>query len=125
MPSESGGDPDPAGVERLEKVDEPLADGAEDVLLGHNRVLEDELAGIARAPAHLVLLLAGPDALGLRDVGRVPDAQGTGLVQIYVSLVTMKLVMPLLPRPGSVRAVTEKISPTPAWVMKIFEPFNR
>ena len=42
-----------------------------------------------------------------------------------VSLVTMKLVIPLLPRPPSVRAVTEKISPTPAWVMKIFEPLSR
>ena len=42
-----------------------------------------------------------------------------------VSLVTMKLVMPRLPLPGSVRAVTLKISPTPAWVMKILEPFSR
>ena len=42
-----------------------------------------------------------------------------------MSLVTMKLVIPLLPRPPSVRAVTEKISPTPAWVMKIFEPLSR
>jgi hypothetical protein len=42
-----------------------------------------------------------------------------------VSLVTMKLVIPLLPFPDSVRAVITNISPTPAWVMKILEPFTR
>ena len=42
-----------------------------------------------------------------------------------VSLVTRKLVMPRLPFPGSVRAVTLKISPTPAWVMKILDPLSR
>jgi len=33
----------------------------------------------------------------------------------------MNAVMPGLRGSGSVRAVTTKISPTPAWVMKIFE----
>src|SRR5204862_180275 len=42
-----------------------------------------------------------------------------------VSLVTMKAVMPrVFLAAGSVRAVTTKISPTPACVMKILEPFN-
>jgi hypothetical protein len=36
----------------------------------------------------------------------------------------MKLVIPLFPEPGSVLAVTEKISPTPAWVMNTLAPFN-
>ncbi len=42
-----------------------------------------------------------------------------------MGLHTMKLVMPLDPRSGSVTAVTTKISPTPAWVMKILEPLMR
>ena len=33
-------------------------------------------------------------------------------------------MIPLLPCPGWVRAVTTKISPTPAWVMKTFEPLH-
>ena len=36
----------------------------------------------------------------------------------------MNELMPLVPRAGSVTAVTTKISPTPAWVMKILEPFR-
>jgi hypothetical protein len=41
-----------------------------------------------------------------------------------VSLVTIRLVIPRWPSPGSVRAVTEKISPTPAWVMRLLAPFR-
>ncbi len=41
-----------------------------------------------------------------------------------VGLVTMKEVIPLVPCSGSVTAVATKISPTPAWVMKILLPFS-
>ncbi len=34
----------------------------------------------------------------------------------------MKLLMPFEPSPGAVTAVATKISPTPALVMKIFDP---
>ena len=36
--------------------------------------------------------------------------------------VRMKELIPSVPRPGLVTAVTTKISPTPPWVMKIFDP---
>jgi hypothetical protein len=42
-----------------------------------------------------------------------------------VSLVRMKELIPLLPFVGSVTAVTTNTSPTPAWVMKIFDPLRR
>ncbi len=60
----------------------PIADLAQDVLLGDHGVLEDELAGVAGAPAHLVLLLARPYALGLGQVRRVADAQLPGLLEV-------------------------------------------
>src|SRR5690606_35986087 len=56
------GDADPATVEGLHEVDEALALSTEPVLFGHDRVLEDELPRIGRAPPHLVFLLARPDA---------------------------------------------------------------
>ena len=37
----------------------------------------------------------------------------------------MKLLIPSAPRPGVVTAVATKISPTPAFVMKIFDPLIR
>ncbi len=52
----------------------------------------------------------------------IPTACASALS--VVSLVTMKEVMPLLVLPGVVRAVHTKISPTPACVMKIFDPLR-
>ena len=123
-PERKGGDPDAAGVQRLEEVDEALPRRPQQVLLGHHGVLEDQLAGVARPPAHLVFLLAGADPRVLGRSSAWPTPMARHRSRSTVSLVTMKLVMPLLPRPGSVRAVTEKISPTPAWVMKFLEPLR-
>jgi len=39
-------------------------------------------------------------------------------------LVRMKELIPFVPIPGVVTAVTTKISPTPPWVMKIFDPLR-
>ena len=61
----------------------PVARLAEQVLLGHDRVLEDQLAGVARAPAHLVLFLARPDARGLGQVLRVPHAQLAAALEVH------------------------------------------
>jgi hypothetical protein len=41
-----------------------------------------------------------------------------------VSLVRMNELIPFVPLAGSVTAVTTKISPTPPWVMKIFDPLR-
>ena len=48
----------------------------------------------------------------------------SALSRSLVSLVTMNELMPFVPTPGSVTAVTTKISPTPPWVMKILLPFR-
>ena len=42
----------------------------------------------------------------------------------HVSLVRMNELIPRVPAPGSVTAVTTKISPTPACVMNRLEPFS-
>src|ERR1700722_9772187 len=47
-------DGDPAAVEDLEELVEPLAPRAQQVALGHAHPLERELAGVGRAPAELV-----------------------------------------------------------------------
>jgi hypothetical protein len=57
--------------------------------------------------------------------GAWPTPSSLAFSKSVVSLVTMKLVIPLFPLPASVRAVTTKISPTPAWVMKILEPLSK
>ena len=78
---------------------------------------------LARQPILSCFLPARtPRVLGRSSAWPKPSARARS--RSTVSLVTMKLVMPLLPRPGSVRAVTEKISPTPAWVMKRLDPFR-
>ena len=56
---------------------------AEQVLLGHDRVLEDQLTRVAGPPAHLVLLLARPDARRLRQVLAVPHAQPAGGLAVH------------------------------------------
>ena len=53
----------------------------------------------------------------------MPDALRAASRSV-VSLVRMKELMPLVPCPGSVTAVTTKISPTPPCVMKRLEPFS-
>ncbi len=69
--------------------------------LRNDGVLEDQLAGVAGPPAHLVFLLARPEPGDLRQIGRVADAEPwRRRSRSTVSLVTMKLVMPLLPGPG-------------------------
>ena len=119
-----GGDADAPGVEGLEEVDEALAPAAQDVLLGHDGILEDELAGVAGPPAHLVFLLPRADSLVLGRSSACPTPTARHWSRSTVSLVTMKLVMPRLPVAGLGARGDEKISPTPAWVMKILEPLR-
>src|SRR5688572_12582109 len=76
-------DADAAGIERAEEIHESLARRAEDVLPRDNRVLEDELARVARAPAHLVLLLACPDPGSLGKILGVPDSNLAALLEVY------------------------------------------
>ena len=52
-------DPDAAGIEHLQRVDEPLAFLADERLRRHAAILEDHFARVARAHPELVLLLAG------------------------------------------------------------------
>src|ERR1041384_3458706 len=63
-----------------------------------------------------------PATLGSSSACPTPRARHCS--RSTVSLVTIKLVIPRCPGPGSVRAVTEKISPTPAWVMSDLAPFR-
>src|SRR5690606_2477889 len=44
---------------------------------------EDELARVARAPAHLLFLLSGPDALRLRQIRRVAHAELLRDVEVH------------------------------------------
>src|SRR5690606_19075344 len=68
-------DADPPGIQRLHEVDEALAFTAQPVLLRHQCILENELARVGCAPAHLVLLLAGADTGDERlQLGSVADA---------------------------------------------------
>src|SRR5690606_4073396 len=68
-------DADAARVECAHEVDEALTFLAQPVLHGNLGVLQDQLARVRGAPAHLVFLLARPDAGGERlQLGRVPDA---------------------------------------------------
>ena len=73
-----GRDADASGVERLQEVDEALARPAEHVLLGHHRILEDQLARVAGPPAHLVFLLTRADAADLGQIVAVADAERRG-----------------------------------------------
>src|SRR5262249_8219433 len=57
------GDADPPAVEDAEGVHEAATLLAEEGLRGHAAVLEDELGGVGRAYAELVLLLARAEAL--------------------------------------------------------------
>ena len=46
------------------------------------------------------------------------------LTCLLACFVTMNELIPFVPFPGSVTAVTTKISPTPPWVMKILSPLR-
>ena len=90
-PDREGGDADAAAVQDLQRVHEPVALLAQEVLGGHAAVLEDQLGGVGGAHAELVLLLARPEALhpalqdeggdalvALRAVGHGHDHRGIG-----------------------------------------------
>ena len=57
--------------------------------------------------------------------GWCPQPEDRAAGRSTVGLHTMKLDMPRVSAPGSVTAVTTKISPTPACVMNIFDPVSR
>jgi hypothetical protein len=121
-----GADTDPAGVEGLHEVDEALPFFTQPVLGRDLHVLEDELARVGRAPAHLVFLLRRPDAAHERlELRRVADAHAVGLLPIGGLLGHDEAGDPLRAQLPIVTAVTTKISPTPAWVMKILLPLSR
>ena len=64
-----------------------------------------------------------PRFFGRSDAWPIPTRLVSSRSQ--VSLVTINAVIPCVRFAlASVRAVTQKISPTPAWVMKIFEPLS-
>src|SRR5947207_10439445 len=109
----------------MEELPEAVIHGAEDVLLRDDRVLQHQLAGIRRAPAELVFFLRRHHAATLGERRIVAHADPLGLLEIGRVLGHDECGdAPGLLAAGSVRAVTTKISPTPAWVMKIFEPFR-
>ena len=59
------------------------------------------------------------------QVGRVARRPlASRAARSHVSFVRMNALMPRVPAAGSVTAVTTKISPTPACVMKRFEPLS-
>jgi hypothetical protein len=65
------------------KLAKPLPLVAEAVLGGDLHVLEDQLAGVGRAPAHLVFLLGGPHTPHERlELGGVAHADPVGLVAV-------------------------------------------
>ena len=51
--------------------------------MGTTASSKHQLPGVARAPAHLLLLLAGADALGLRQVLRMAHAELAALVEVH------------------------------------------
>ena len=55
------GDRDPPAVEDLQRLDEPLADVAQQVVLADEAVLHDHLGGVGGPDAELVLFLAGAE----------------------------------------------------------------
>src|SRR5437879_12833369 len=68
-PEGEGTEADAAAVQGLEELAKAGGDRAEDVLLGHDRILEHELPRVRGTPALLVLLLCGLDA---RAFGKRP-----------------------------------------------------
>src|SRR5256712_11422411 len=61
-PEGEGTKADAAAVQGMEELAKAVVERAEDVLLGHDRILEHELPRVGGAPAQLVLLLGGVDA---------------------------------------------------------------
>src|SRR2546428_1879276 len=78
-----GGNPDAPRVERLQEIDEAEPGLSQEILLGYDRVLEHQLAGVARPPPHLVLLLACAYTPGFRKVVRMSDAELTTMLQVH------------------------------------------
>src|SRR2546428_5027080 len=81
-PEGEGPQADAAAVEGVEELAEALVDRAEDVFLGHDRVLEHELPRVGGAPAQLVLLLGGMDAGALGELRIVADADARRLREL-------------------------------------------
>jgi hypothetical protein len=90
-------DADAPGVERLMKLTKPSPSVAEQVLGRHLDVLEDQLGGVGRAPAELVLLLARPEAGRASAATRRADAEPRTLSRSAVSFVRMNELMPSFP----------------------------
>src|SRR3989449_8983438 len=81
-PEGEGTEADAAAVQGLEELAKAVVDRAEDILLGHDRILEHDLPRVGGTPAQLVLLLGGVDAgaFGKRRV--VADADTRRLRQV-------------------------------------------
>jgi len=77
----------------------------------------------ARHPSLSSFFPARNPGIGAND-GSCPTPAAAAPARSHVSFVKMKLEIPLVPRVGSVTAVTTKTSPTPPCVMKRFVPFS-
>ena len=125
MPSESAAMPMRPESSVFMKLTKPSPSRAEQILGGHFDVLEDQLGGVRRAPAQLVLLLAGAESAHRRAArarGRCRDR--VTFSRSDVGFVTMKELIPFVPADGSVTAVTTKISPTLPCVMNRLVPLR-
>ena len=77
-----GSQADPAGIERLQEVDEAFAGLAQNVFLGDDRILENEFPGVRRAPTELVLFLSGAHAGSLYQLFGVPYPERAGFLEV-------------------------------------------
>ena len=126
MPNESAAMPmRPASSVRM-KLTNPCPSSPSRFSAGTSTSSKISSRGVRRAPAELVLLLAGAEARAwpaatARGRCRAPRA----FCRSVVGFVRMKELMPFVPFDGSVTAVTTKISPTPPCVMNRFDAVER